>query len=97
MRPHFKENGISISERLSALGKTVAFLFVTDDPPKLRRHAVQHRALFLHALGVIVDHAGDAGHNLLLLLARGVIQALRNPSIVKAEIASQRRGVRRKS
>jgi hypothetical protein len=28
MRPHFKENGISFSERLSPLGKTVAFLFV---------------------------------------------------------------------
>src|SRR4051794_20067844 len=28
MRPHFKKNGISISERLSPLGKTVAFLFV---------------------------------------------------------------------
>jgi len=28
MRPHSKENGIPFSERLSLLGKTVAFLFV---------------------------------------------------------------------
>jgi hypothetical protein len=29
MRPHSKENGIPFTERLSLLGKTVAFLFVT--------------------------------------------------------------------
>ena len=64
---------------------------LADDPPKLGCDAVQHRALLLHPLGVIVDLTGDAGHDLLLLLARGVIETLRDPRIVKAEVARQGR------
>src|SRR4051812_2140096 len=56
---------------------------LADDPPQLSSHAVEHRALFLHALGVIVDLAGYAGHDLLRLLAGSVIKALRDPGVVK--------------
>jgi len=62
-----------------------------DDPPQLGRDAVQHRALFLHPLGVIVHFAGDRRHDLLGLLARGVVEALRNPCVVEAEVAGQGR------
>jgi hypothetical protein len=68
-------------------------LGLADDPPQFGCDAIQHRALFLHPLGVIVDLAGDAGHDLLLLLARGVIETVGDRRIIKAEIAAVRMAV----
>ena len=55
---------------------------LANDPPQLGCDAVEHRALFLHPLGVVVDLAGDAGHDLLLLLARGMIETFRDLSVI---------------
>ena len=40
---------------------------------------------------MIVDLAGDAGHDLLLLLARGMVEAFRDPRIIESEITGQGR------
>jgi len=64
---------------------------LADNPPQLGRHPVQHRALLLHALAVIVDLAGDGRHDLLRLLARGMVEAFRDPRVVETEITGQRR------
>jgi hypothetical protein len=64
--------------------------FATD-PPQLSCDAIEHGTLFLPALRVIVDLAGDRRHDLLLLLARGVIETFRDPRVIEAEIASQGR------
>ena len=50
---------------------------------------IQHRALLLHPLGMILDLARDARHDLIRLFARGMIEAFRDPRIIKAEIARQ--------
>lgn len=55
----------------------------------IRRNAVQHRALFLHPLAVIVDLAGNSRDDYVALLAHGMIEALRDGGIVEAEIARQ--------
>jgi len=57
-----------------------------EDPPKLG-NAIQHRALLLHALGVIVDLAGTICSCFLL----AAWKAFRDPSVIKAEIARQGR------
>lgn len=67
------------------------FQRLADDPPKLGRDAIEHRTLFVHSLRVIVDLAGDGRHDLLLLLARGVIEAFGDPRIIEAEVARQSR------
>src|SRR4029077_6769467 len=64
---------------------------LADDALKLGCDPVQHRALLLHPLGVVVDLASDGRHGLLLLLARGMIETLRDPCIVEAKIARQGR------
>ena len=55
--------------------------------------AVEHLALLLHTLGVIVDATGHCRHTrAVIILGDGVVEALRDPGIGKAEIAGQRRG-----
>jgi hypothetical protein len=68
-----------------------SFCGFANDPAQLSCDAIEHSALLLHPLGVVVDLAGDGGHDLLLVLARGVIETLCDPCIVKAEIARQGR------
>lgn len=46
-----------------------ASLRLVYDPPQLSCHAIQHRALLLHPLAVIVDLAGNGWHDLLDFLA----------------------------
>lgn len=53
------------------------------------RDTIQHCALVLHALAVIGDLTGNSRHDLLDLLACCVIEALRDPRIIEAEIAGQ--------
>ena len=65
--------------------------WLTDNPLQFRCNAIQHRALLLHPFRVIVDLAGDAGHDLFVLLTRGVIEAFCDPGIIKAKIARQGR------
>jgi hypothetical protein len=47
-----------------------------------RSDAIQQRAFLLHPFGVVVDLASDAGHDLLLLLAGGVIETFRDLSVI---------------
>lgn len=63
----------------------------TDDPSKLCRDPVEHRALLLHPLGLVID-AGHAMHPLAVVLDHGMIEALRDPRIIKAKMPTQRGG-----
>jgi hypothetical protein len=47
---------------------------LADDPPQFGCNAIQHRALLLHPLRVVVDLAGDTGHDLLLVCTENPIR-----------------------
>jgi hypothetical protein len=67
------------------------FCRLADDSPKLSGDAIEHGSLLPHALGQFIDPAGDGRDDLLLLPDRSVVEALRDPSLIKTKIASQGR------
>ncbi|MGY4330990.1 hypothetical protein ACVWWG_005407 [Bradyrhizobium sp. LB7.2] len=66
-----------------------------DNPPELGRHAVQHSTLLLDSLGVVVHLVSNGRNDLFGLLDGRVIEALRDPCIVKTEVTVA--AVRRRS